>query len=97
MRKPIESPANARKGLGEEDIVNEVKVYLYDGPEQGRELTAPTDGAGLPIPRLTISARPAHQPPRAGNPPVLIYERDHQRADGGWEYRYVGAEGRFDD
>lgn len=77
--------------------VKEVKIHLYGGPEQGRELTAPTDEAGLPIPRLTFSARPANPQLRAGRPPLLIYERDRQRADGSWEYRYVGSEGRFGD
>jgi hypothetical protein len=84
--------------MGEEHVtVNEVKVHLYGGPEHGRQLTAPTDSPGLPIPRLTISARPAGAHQRLGRPPLLIYERDRQRPDGSWEYRYVGSEGRFGD
>jgi hypothetical protein len=78
-------------------IVKEVRVHLHGGPEHGRELTAPTDNAGFPIPRLTVGARSGNPPVRAGRPPLLIYERDRQRTDGSWVYRYVGSEGRFGD
>jgi hypothetical protein len=77
--------------------VSEVKVHLYGGPEHGKELTAPTDSAGLPIPRLSFAARPPSPHARVGRPPLLIYERDGQRPDGSWEYRYIGSEGRFGD
>lgn len=77
--------------------MNEVEIHLYGGPEHGRDLTAPTDSAGLPIPRLTFSARTAGPNQRVGRPPLLIYERECQRPDGSWEYRYVGSEGRFGD
>jgi hypothetical protein len=79
--------------------VGHVRVHLHGGPADGRELDAPTDPAGLPIPRLTVSARlPCGvRSAAAGRPPLLVYERNRKRADGAWSYHYVGSEGRFGD
>jgi hypothetical protein len=78
--------------------VEYVTIHLQGGPEQGRELSAPADPAGLPIPRLTVGASVTASPhSQAGQPPLLVYERDHERPDGSWEYRYVGSENRFSD
>jgi hypothetical protein len=80
-------------------IVGNVRVHLHGGPEGGREYDAPTDSAGLPIPRLTFPARPPRntQQPAGPHPPLLIYERQDQLADGTWEFHYVGVESQFGD
>ncbi len=71
-----------------------VRVLLRGGPEDGHEVSVPTNAAGAPVPRFTVPARrPDNGPLRTGQvPPQLVYERDDKAADGTWRFRYVGVE-----
>lgn len=77
--------------------MDNVRALARGGPEDGTELTVPTDSTGLPTARITLPARPTHghQPRPGQKPPLLIYER-HRRHGDHWHYTYVGAETQHD-
>ncbi|WP_433868597.1 hypothetical protein [Saccharopolyspora sp. CA-218241] len=66
--------------------MEDVRVRLCGGPEDGHEVSVSADPSGKPIPRITMPLKSPHV--RA----VVVYERHRARRDGSWEFNYVGVE-----
>ena len=72
--------------------MDQIRVRLRGGPEDGREITVPADTSGHPVPRITGPVRGPEPPRAAAAPPLLIYERAEPGRADTWEFDYVGAQ-----
>ncbi len=67
-----------------------VRIELFGGPEDGREITIPVGTEGVPMSPLPVPFS-GHDTESAGRTrfEVAWYEQDHYRDRGVWIYKYT--------